>query len=84
VPFLKLLHPQSIPYNENVQYLVFICLVILWIRGGRNADLASAHKIEHTASSIQDQIKDDSGFQGSTSIKIAWKLAKIIDEYTAL
>jgi len=84
VPFLKLLHPQSIPSKENVQYLVFICLVILWIRGRRNADLPNAHKTEHAAGSIQDQIKDDGGFQGSDSFNIARKLAKIIDEYTAL
>ncbi|KAF9520938.1 hypothetical protein BS47DRAFT_416719 [Hydnum rufescens UP504] len=76
-PFLKLLHPQSIPSNKNVQYLVFICLVILWTRGERNADLP-------TARSIQDQIKDDGGFPGATSFYITRKLAKLIDEYTAL
>jgi len=79
VPFLKLLHHQSIPSNENVQYLVFICLVVLWIREREylpNADTA--------ASSIEDQIKDDGGLQGSASFNIARKLAKIIDEYTTL
>jgi len=59
-------------------------LVILWIREQRNADLLDAHNTEHTARSIQDQIRDDGGFQGSDSFTIAMKLAKLIDEYTPL
>ncbi|KAF9520025.1 hypothetical protein BS47DRAFT_920868 [Hydnum rufescens UP504] len=81
VPFLKLLHHQSIPSNENVQYLVFICLVVLWIREGGVAHFPDEHT---TASSIEYQIKDDGGLQGSASFTIARKLAKIIDVYTAL
>ncbi|KAF9514182.1 hypothetical protein BS47DRAFT_1361854 [Hydnum rufescens UP504] len=34
--------------------------------------------------SIQEQIKHDEGFQGSASFNIPRKLAKLIDEYTAL
>jgi len=79
VLFLKLSHHQSIPSKPDVHYLVFVCLVILWIREGRYA-----HETEHTASSIQAQIKDDGDFPECGSYNIAWKLARIIDQYTAL
>ncbi|KAF9513375.1 hypothetical protein BS47DRAFT_972142 [Hydnum rufescens UP504] len=84
VPFLKLLHHQSIPSKPDVCYLVFVCLVILWIREGRHAYSPDAHETEHTASSIQAQIKDHGDFQKYGSYNIAWKLARIIDQYTAL
>jgi hypothetical protein len=59
-------------------------VVVLWIREGRNAHSPDAHETKHTASSIQAQIKDDGDFQEYGSYNIAWKLARIIDEYTAL
>jgi hypothetical protein len=44
----------------------------------------NAHEMEHTASSIQAQIKDDGDFQHYGPYNIARKLARIIDQYTAL
>ncbi|KAF9510862.1 hypothetical protein BS47DRAFT_42656 [Hydnum rufescens UP504] len=80
VPFLKLLHHLPILSKPDVQYLVFVCLVILWIWDGRNTHSPNAHETQHTASSIQAQIKDDGDFQEYGS----YNIARIIDQYTAL
>jgi len=81
--FLKLLHHLPIPSHPNLQYLVFICLVILWIRCGKNAP-----ETEHTITLIQAQIKSDfvgyGDAQGPDSYDTAKALARIIDDYTPL
>ena len=59
-------------------------MVILWIQSGKNAYSPNAHEPEHIASSIQAQIKGGGGFPGYGSHITAGKLARIIDEYTAL
>jgi len=88
VPFLKLLHPLPIPSHPNLQYLVFICLVILWIWRGRNADSPDALEMEHTTNLVQAQIRSDlvdyGDFQALDSYATADRLARIIDDYTPM
>jgi len=88
VPFLHLLHHLPIASNPNLQDLVFICLVILWIRHGKNADSPDAPDTMHTTSLIESQIKSElrvyGGLQGLYSSGIAEGLARIIDNYTPL
>ncbi|KAF9507499.1 hypothetical protein BS47DRAFT_305172 [Hydnum rufescens UP504] len=88
VPFLKLLHHLPIPSHPNLQYLVFICLVILWIQRRGNADSPDAPEIEHTTNLIQAQIRSDlvdyGDFQALDSYAIADRLARITDDYTPM
>jgi len=88
VPILKLLHHLPIPSHPHIQYLVFICLVVLWIRKGRNPGPPDTPEIEHTTNLVQAQIRSDfedyGDFQALDSFATADRLARVIDDYTPM
>jgi len=86
VPFLKLLPHLPNPSHINIQYLVFISLVILWIRSGTNAHPFNALETVPISHLLQAHIERDlmgyGGLHGLGSYDVAERLAGILDDYT--
>ncbi|KAF9511204.1 hypothetical protein BS47DRAFT_1199139 [Hydnum rufescens UP504] len=80
---------EQLPSNPQIQYLTFVCLVILRIQRSKPTDLPDPGQIEHTASSIRAQIEDEFMERGNGQMnldlgRMARRLAEIIDEFTPL
>jgi len=79
----------QLPSNPQIQYLTFVCLVILRIQRSKPTDLPDPGQIENTASSIRVQIEAEFVGKGNGEMnldlgRMARRLAEIIDEFTPL